>query len=69
MAAPITGVPQNHVGTIVQSFINNGSPVVTAQLEPDGNSTYTVSPASGGPEAFNAAIHLPKPPGRGGKRN
>lgn len=56
MARAISNVPKEHVGVVVQDFVDNGEQFILAQMEPAG--TYTVSPQAPGPEPFDPAVHL-----------
>jgi hypothetical protein len=68
---PITGVPPEEVGNVVQDFVDNGAAVVTAVREP-GRSTYTVGqPArsrglSGGANGVTTRIKRGGPDGADG---
>lgn len=52
MAKPIRDIPAQHVGTVVQSFINNGESQL--QVAQQTNGLFRVAPFSGEGRSFSA---------------
>jgi len=69
MASPISDVPKDQVGEVVQGFIDDGLPEVNVTKD---NGTYTVTPIDGASPRASRGLRGPTPAkkkkGRGKKR-